>query len=90
VDDSELEERVRAQLGHAVSHPGSLEVIVRDGAVTVLGQVLRGEYDRIRKRLEQTRGVRDLDMQVEVYDSPGDIPGLQGESRWQRKQRVGE
>ena len=89
VDDRELEERARAQLGHAVSHPGSLEVIARDGRVTVCGPLLRGEDERIQKRLRQTRGVRDVDLQVDVYESPGDIPELQGGSRWQRKQRVG-
>ena len=87
VPDEVLVERVRAQLGHVVSHPGSLDVRVDDGCVIVSGPVLAGELAKIQDRLQETRGVCDLDLQVtEHLDSEG-IPGLQGESHWERERK---
>lgn len=87
--DDVLEQRVRAQLGHVVAHPGSLEVFVDQGHVTVAGPVLAGEIEKLQQRLAETRGVHDWDLQVSVHEDPGSVPGLQGESRWQRRQRTG-
>jgi len=85
VPDDVLEERVRAQLGHTLSHPGSIEVLASRGVVTVRGPVLRGEAEKIREKLERTRGVCECNIQVNEVDDPSSVPGLQGESRWQRK-----
>jgi hypothetical protein len=87
IADRVLEERVRAQVGHVVSHPGSIEVRAENGHVILTGPVLRGEVEKVRERLEETRGVRDYDIQLSEHDSSENVPGLQGESRWQRKQR---
>ena len=84
VDDVKLVERVRAQLGHAVSHPGSLEIRATDGHVTVSGPVLRHEIDQICDRLNKTRGVSDFELRVEAHDSAEGVPGLQGHSRRER------
>jgi hypothetical protein len=81
VDDATLAERVRAQLGHVVSHPGSVEVLVTDGRVILRGPVLRGEIANIRERLDKTRGVSDYSIELKEYDRSSNIPGLQGESR---------
>src|SRR5437868_6304686 len=89
VDDQVLRERVRAQLGHVVSHPGSIEVQVEGGRVVVSGPILEGEREKIACRLEETRGVKDYEIHVREHRSSGNVPGLQGESRWQREQRVG-
>jgi hypothetical protein len=89
VSDEVLEERVRAQIGHVVSHPGSLDVVATGGHVTIAGPVLRGESEKLRERLDVTRGVRDYDLRVEEHDSAENVPGLQGESRFQRKERAG-
>jgi hypothetical protein len=88
VADEVLIERVRAQLGHAVSHPGSLEVRAEDGRVIVTGPVLRGERQKIEDRLRDTRGVCDFDLQVMEHESREGIPGLQGESRWERERKA--
>ena len=86
-DDDVLIERVRAQLGHVVSHPGSLDVRVTDGCLIVAGPVFAGELAKIHDRLKETRGVCDFDLQVmEHLDTEG-IPGLQGESRLQRERK---
>ena len=88
VPNEVLIERVRAQLGHAVSHPGSLEVRAEDGCVVVTGPVLRGERKKIEDRLRDTRGICDFDLQVMEHESREGVPGLQGESRWERQQRA--
>ena len=85
IPDDVLEERVRAQLGHTLSHPGSVEVIASRGVVTVRGPVLRGEAEKIREKLERTRGIRECNIEVNEVDDPSSVPGLQGQSRWQRK-----
>jgi gas vesicle protein len=87
IDDSVLEERVRAQLGHVVAHPGALEVRVDHGRVTVSGPVLMGERRKIQHRLSKTRGVREADVQVTEYASKEGVPGLQGESRTEQRER---
>jgi len=80
-DDQVLEARVRAQLGHATSHSGALEVRVEEGCAVISGPVLIGERDKIADRLRKTRGIRDVDMRVTEHASKEGIPGLQGESR---------
>lgn len=87
VADEVLEERVKAQVGHVVSHPGSLEVRACDGVVTICGPILAQEIDILEKRLSETRGVRSWDLQVSPRQSAGSEPGLQGESRWERRQQ---
>ena len=88
VPDEVLIERVRAQLGHVVSHPGSLDVRVDDGCVIITGPVVAGELAKIHDRLKKTRGVCDFDLQImEHLDTEG-VPGLQGESRWQRERQA--
>jgi hypothetical protein len=85
VPDEVLVERVRAQLGHVVSHPGSLNVRVDNGCVIVSGPVFAGELAKIQDRLQETRGVCDIDLQVTEHLDTEGIPGLQGESRWQHE-----
>ncbi len=89
VSDAVLERRVRAQIGHVVSHPGSLDVICRDGQVLIRGAILPGDRERLEDRLNETRGVRSIRLELQEAQDAGSIPGLQGESRWERKQRIG-
>jgi hypothetical protein len=78
VDDRVLGERVRARLGHLVSHPGALEVAVSDGVATVRGPVLRDEAPRLLRGIARVSGVRDVVDALEVHDEPGHVPALQG------------
>jgi hypothetical protein len=64
IDDAVLESRVRAQVGHAVRHPGKLEVRADGGRVVVRGEVLRGEREKMLDRLHKTRGVRQIELHV--------------------------
>lgn len=78
VDDEVLSERVRAHVGRAVSHPGSIEVQVRAGSVTLSGPILTEEVPRLLERVRAVPGVAEVRDRLEVYDDPSHVPGLQG------------
>jgi hypothetical protein len=66
VPDEVLEQRVRAQLGRAVSKPGDVEVLAAEGCVTLRGVVRAGEVERLLRRVSRVRGVRSLESQLNV------------------------
>jgi hypothetical protein len=77
VDDDTLIDRARAQIGHVVAHPGSLEITASHGCVFVRGPVLRGERSRIEQRLRKTRGVQSCELSgIVEHDSAENVPGL--------------
>jgi osmotically-inducible protein OsmY len=78
VDDTILHERVRSEIGHAVSHPGAIEVSVSDGRVTLQGSVLEQELDKLLSTAGQVRGVSEVINELTVHREPGDTPSLQG------------
>lgn len=78
VSDDVLAERVRSQLGRAVAHPGSIDVTVRAGRVTVAGPILAREVDRLLSCISRVRGVQEVENRLEVHKQAGDVPGLQG------------
>jgi hypothetical protein len=84
VDDSLLEARVRTQLGRAVSHPGSIDVFVDNGVVTLCGPVLKREVDYLLKSVSSVPGVQRLRNELDEHDQAGDVPGLQGGYRRRR------
>ena len=71
VPDKTLIERVRAQIGHVLTHPGSVDVSAEDGLVILRGAVRLGEINKVRERLEQTRGVRDYRLELSEHRGPG-------------------
>jgi hypothetical protein len=85
--DDVLRERVRAQLGHAVSHPGSLIIDVRDGMVHIGGDIFHGEREQIERRLAKTRGVREWRCEFNEHERGTNLPGLQGQARVSRGER---
>lgn len=82
--DAVLAARVRARLGFAVRHPGSVEVDVTGGRVTISGPVLADEAGRLLDRVARMRGVAEVHNRLQVHDRFDGVPGLQGEpsSRW--------
>jgi osmotically-inducible protein OsmY len=80
VDDPVLVERVRAEIGHAIAHPGGVEVSARDGAVTLRGPVLAGEVQDLVTRVRGVRGVRQVDNQLTVHQRADGVPSLQGDT----------
>jgi hypothetical protein len=77
-DDTVIEERVRAELGRVVSHPGPIVVTVEHGVVTLSGPILAREREELIGLVRGVRGVRDLEDRLETHESPAGVPGLQG------------
>jgi len=77
-DDEVLAERVRAQMGRWTAHSRAIEVSASDGCVTLRGAVLRSEHDRLLRELAKVRGVRQVEDRLEVHESAGNFPSLQG------------
>lgn len=81
VSDDVLVERIRARLGHCVTHPGSIEVSARKGRVTLRGPLFTREVDDLLHCASQVRGVRQVENQLEPHRSAKGVPGLQGQPR---------
>lgn len=78
IDDDVLVSRVRAQLGHRVRHTSAIEVTALDGCVVLSGPVLATEFDDVLRTTTAVRGVRGVENRLDVRQSAGDTPALQG------------
>jgi uncharacterized membrane protein len=76
--DSVVTQRVRARLGRVVSHPGAIEVMAREGRLTLSGPILRSEIDRLLECVEKVRGVVAVENQLEIHEQAENVPALQG------------
>ncbi len=77
-DDDVIAERIRSKLGRAVSHPHAIHVAINQGRVTLSGQVLASEVDRLLKRVWSVRGVTGVENRLEAHEQAGDVSSLQG------------
>jgi uncharacterized membrane protein/osmotically-inducible protein OsmY len=77
-DDWVLVQRVRSALGRVTSHPHAVEVEAHQGQVTLKGVALAAEADDIVAAAAKVPGVKAVDNQLTVYESPEHIPSLQG------------
>ncbi len=66
VDDDQLTERVRAELGHKVSSLSALEVTARDGVVTLAGRIPREELPDALATARKVRGVEQVRDELQV------------------------
>ena len=69
VSDEVLAERVRSQIGHVVSKAGAVEAAVRDGRVTLSGQVYCGEVRRLLRRVAHVPGVTHVENELEACEA---------------------
>ncbi|MGZ5195527.1 MAG: BON domain-containing protein, partial [Ramlibacter sp.] len=69
-NDAQLRERVMARLGHLVSHPGAIDISVREGIVRVSGQVLAQELDGLLTQLTHMPGVHKVHNALGVLQDP--------------------
>jgi hypothetical protein len=76
--DDVLAERVRAQLGRLVSHPGAIDVVASNGTVTLSGPVFEAEVEQLLKGVEAVAGVASVDDRLERHRDAAHIPALQG------------
>ena len=77
-DDDVLVQRVRAELGRVVSHPGAITVEAHNGTVRLCGPILSHETDSLLRAVQSVSGVSSVDNQLEPHDEAGNIPSLQG------------
>lgn len=76
-DDAVVEARVRAEIGRAVTSPGSILVDVYEGRVTLRGPVLADEVDELVSAVEAVDGVGVVENRLSVQERAGSTPGLQ-------------
>lgn len=84
VDDASDEvvaERVRADLGRVVSHPGAIDVSVQEGRAILSGDVLTDEAEKLLRHTRTVRGVQEIVDWLERHDTADDVPSLQGPGR---------
>jgi len=87
IPDWILEERVRSSLGRTARYTRGIDVRAENGRIYLTGPVLREDQDSFLKAAVRTRGVRGVEDQLQVFDSPHDIPSLQSEPSSQRETR---
>jgi osmotically-inducible protein OsmY len=66
VDDEQLVERVRAELGHKVHNTSSLEISADDGIVTLAGRIPRQELPDALATARKVRGVEQVRDELQV------------------------
>jgi uncharacterized membrane protein len=67
VPDVVLVERVRAAMGHCMTHPKRIQVQAQEGRITLSGKVLAKEEHELLERLHHVRGVREVENGLRPY-----------------------
>jgi len=80
-DDAVLTERIRSKLGRLVSHPSAIEVTVRDGTVTLSGDVLQSEMRDLLSSVSSARDVENVRNKLKGHADSSGIPGQTGAPR---------
>jgi uncharacterized membrane protein len=78
VPDAVLQERIRSKLGRLVSHPGSIDVRVAGGKVTLHGSILAAEQEDLVDFVSSMRGVEHVENRLEPHEQADETLGLQG------------
>ena len=78
VPDDVLERRVRSKLGHYVSHPASIGVVVHEGRVFLSGPILASEVEPFLGAIRRVHGVQGIENRLDEHERREDISGLQG------------
>ena len=78
VEEDQLIARVRARLGHLVSHPHAIDVIAREGAITLSGAVLENEAPALVSGVGSIHGVSSVCDHLVRHRDAANIPSLQG------------
>jgi hypothetical protein len=78
VSDDVLVERVRSQMGRAVSHPHAIRATAEDGEITLSGEILSDELDDLVRSVFSVKGVKQVYNKLTTHKQPGEISSLQG------------
>lgn len=76
VDDRVLTERVRARLGHAVTHPAAIAVSCENGRCTLAGPLLAGEHEGLLAAVAAVPGIGEVIDLLERHETAAGVPGL--------------
>lgn len=71
--DEQLQQRIRARLGHAVRHLKSLQIEVDRGHVCLKGHVLAHDLDRVLAEVKAIPGVKALRSELVGHESEQSI-----------------
>jgi hypothetical protein len=77
VPDQVLQARVRSKMGRYVSNPSAIEVVACDGCVRLSGPILAAEVRPLVQRIRWVPGVKQIDNQLDVHSTPGNVASLQ-------------
>lgn len=75
--DEVLAARVRSKLGRVIAHPGAVAAECHGGCVTLRGDVLAAEQDRLLAAVQGVKGVSEVVDQLTVHGSSEGVPPLQ-------------
>ena len=75
--DTEVEGRLRRELRRLVSYPQAITITAEDGQVTVSGDALAGEAEKLIAHLERMRGVLAVDNRLTVHETSEGVAALQ-------------
>ena len=78
VSDDVLVERVRSQMGRAISHPHAIQVSAKHGEIMLTGDILSEEVDDLIRMTSTVKGVKNVHNQLVNHGEPGEISSLQG------------
>ena len=67
--DDVLVDRVRSEMGHAVSNPGAIQVTADQGRVTLVGSVFRNEVQQLLACISSVRGVSEVRNRLSVQEA---------------------
>src|SRR5262245_61636553 len=67
VPDEVLHDQIRSRLSRVVSHPGAIDVAVRNGRVSLFGPILEEELAPLLAELSSLRGIRDFQDTLKVH-----------------------
>lgn len=81
VHDAALTDQIRSQMGRAVSHPRAVHVTAQNGKVTLTGDILKSELNRLLRTVAKVPGVHEIDNRMNTHQEAGDVRSLQGGSR---------
>ena len=86
VSDGVLHGRARAALGRVVSHPGAIDVDVREGRAVLRGPLFEHEAGELLRTIGKIPGIHEVVDRLERHAS-ADVPALQGGPRAIRRRR---
>ena len=73
--DVQLAERVRAELGHHSNHVHDIDVVVREGVVTLGGNVPADELQDVLRTARRVRGVKEVHDELNLHASDFAVSG---------------